>query len=126
MKIKRDSPGNYYTDDGRFEINLVDDYETECDDPHPVRLRVDTMTHYSDWFKKSLMSKGTIKWKKGVEYLCYYCEGNETHFYSRWIVWDIGAADYADNSGPSGFDTYRDARQFLMRLYENHQSTLLD
>ena len=121
FKLKRNFPGNYTTDDGFFNVEFVDNYETECDEAHPMRIsRADR-----EWFaglsafEKEQFSRShwTKYWALLNRQKGYFCDGGETHYYSRWIVWDNGADDYPAESGPDGFDTKKDAVEFLKRLY---------
>jgi hypothetical protein len=76
-------PGQWQSDDGRVEITLDHTFETECDEPHPVRYSMKTIeTQFSGWFRESLLQRGTIR----NGYLTYQCEGNESHWYAMWTV----------------------------------------
>jgi hypothetical protein len=115
IKFKRESAGMYVTEDGRASVEYVDNYETECDEPHPVRMRVDRLDRFSDWYRNRLLHMPGAKrrWRNGVEYLSYQCPGNESHFYGRWIAWDRDAGDYvgaADGAGPDGYATAAEAK----------------
>lgn len=115
MKLVRDAPGSYHTPDGKYEVLLVSDYETECEDPHPVRMRRDSIASYSGWFQRQLLDRNV---SRDSRYITYQCWGGETHFYSRWTVGIAGSGDYAPGTGPDGFDTLADAREFVAALYE--------
>lgn len=91
MRLISQGAGHYISENKRVEVILDSSFETECDEPHPVRMRTDQMSGYSDWYREKLLRRGKISLthtkKRGwVEYLSYYCEGNETHFYSMWVV----------------------------------------
>lgn len=116
-ELLREAPGLYRTPSGRYEITLDPHYETECDGPHPVRMRLDSLDRYSDSYKRSMLARGTIKHgKTGTAYLTYLCEGNESHFYARWVVWDNEKGDYPNGTSPDGFDTLAEAWEFLSDL----------
>lgn len=128
MRLKREHPGFYVTEDGLYEVQFVDDYETECDEPHPVKVRADTpgAEFQANEARRAgcNLKRKTKRTKKGyVEYLTWQCPGGLTHFYSRWTVGLAGEGEYAPGSnGPSGYDTLRDARSFVASLYERTDS----
>lgn len=101
--------GFYTTLDGRFEVVKVDDFETCCDEPHPVKLPREKWFMSGDYDSRG---RWVQKMKKG-----YHCEGGGTHFYVAWHIWDTKArnfnghfeGDYAAGTGPGFFDTFGDA-----------------
>lgn len=69
-------PGYWRTVDGEYEI-ARQEYETECDTPHPVRKPLPVRDWKGDWVPGP-------KWH----------EGGELHFYWQWHVWDLVSGDY--------------------------------
>lgn len=103
--------GFYVTPDGRFEVVKVDDFETSCDDPHPVKLPREKWFTAGDYDSRG---RWVTKLKKG-----YRCEGGETHFYVAWHIWDHKSGwdgDYAEGTGPGSFDTFDDAMSELAEI----------
>lgn len=103
--------GFYVTPDGRFEVVKVDDFETSCDDPHPVKLPREKWFTAGDYDSRG---RWVTKLKKG-----YLCEGGETHFYVAWHIWDHKSGwdgDYAEGTGPGYFDTFGDAMRELAAI----------
>lgn len=101
MKLISRGPGLYESEDGRIEVSLDPTFTTECDEPHPVKMRLDTLrtAYANDAFGQRgfdafvlaqqhrhggrLINRRT---KAGwVTYLSWFCEGGETHTYSQWV-----------------------------------------
>lgn len=71
-------------------IQRDDTFQTECDDPHPVRISRERRAEWqgmSDWDKQQLSRTNWAEYwalqngKRG-----WYCEGGEEHFYTQWTV----------------------------------------
>lgn len=105
--------GFYVTPDGRFEVVKVDDFETECDEPHPVKLPREKWHTAGDYDSRG---RWVEKLKKG-----YHCEGGGTHFYVAWHIWDTVGGDYATGTGPGAFDTFGDAMEELARIIKQEK-----
>jgi hypothetical protein len=100
--------GFYVTLDGRFEVVKVDDFETSCDEPHPVKLPREKWFMDGDYDSRG---RWVTKLKKG-----YRCEGGGTHFYVAWHIWDRQNGwdgEYAEGTGPGEFDTFDEAMRDL-------------
>lgn len=93
-------------------------FTTECDEPHPVKMRVDTLGDWytergiADYVKDILLSGGKkiqkhTKSEGWVEYLTWLCPGHEEHHYSQWTV--MVESDWTENV----YDTFGEARQAL-------------
>ena len=105
-KLISQGPGHWESEDDRVLITLDETFETECDAPHPVRLSLNTLDSFSDWFKRGILARGTVKGK----YVTYQCEGNETHHYSQWTV------RVDDEWTHDVYDTFAQARAAAERL----------
>lgn len=95
--LVRQPNGVYLTEDGRYEVTSDDGYMTTCDNPHPVRGR-------------KLGYGGVLSSRQG-----YYCEGGETHYYTRWHIWDLKLDDYAFGDSPGEYETFKEAAEALTR-----------
>lgn len=94
-------------DEQNTYIALDTTYETECDDPHPARVRADGL---SEREREDLIRGGAkVTYRNGVEYVSYYCWGHETHYYSMWTVMVNG--DWTDDV----YETFAQARAVLER-----------
>lgn len=100
--IRLISQGNqhYVSEDGRVEVILDPTFETECDEPHPVKMRLDALRaqYSSDDYGQRAFDKFvenvtlfeggrvfTKRTKEGyVEYISWHCPGGEVHHYSMW------------------------------------------
>lgn len=104
--------GFYTTLDGRFEVVKVDDFETWCDEPHPVKLPREKWFMSGDYDSRG---RWVQKLKKG-----YHCQGGREHFYTAWHIWDNGTrghgGDYATGTGPGSFTTFNEAMEELSRI----------
>lgn len=90
---------HYRTPDDEFEIYRDDEFETECDGPHPCRLtkkmRHDIEARYYNYplgearrvsEARAIHGPNAFNaWQEGHK--GWYCEGNETHWYSQWVAW---------------------------------------
>jgi hypothetical protein len=104
--LVRQPDGSYLTEDGRFEV-ACQDYDTWCDEPHPVKLpreKWEMVWVFPDDYRK----RPYQKLKKG-----YYCEGGAEHQYSRWHIYDLVRGDYAFDDGPGAYATFGEAAQAL-------------
>jgi hypothetical protein len=104
--LVRQAEGHYLTEDGRYEV-ACQDYDTWCDDPHPVKLPRDKWFMDGDFDSRG---RWVQKLKKG-----YRCEGGAEHSYKCWHIWDIEAQDYAFGDGPGAYETFREAAESLTR-----------
>lgn len=108
VKFRNRGHGHWETLDGRFEVLLMEDFETECLAAHPVRFPRDGYT------KEQL---GGLDYEIRWAYLDgkggYLCPGYQPHTYSRWQVWDNSTGDYAFDSGPGAYVTFKDAAEDL-------------
>lgn len=103
MRLHHRGDGIWETDelaDGRHPIVFIsrdDTFETECDNdhPHPVKIRVDTLTEAARNAERENARKiayGDVKEIQRVTkhgwatYLTYQCPGGELHYYSQWTV----------------------------------------
>lgn len=79
MKLECIEPGHWRSEDGRVEITLDDTYETECDTPHPVRMKLSKLT--AEQIKRlpfgHSIKRGCATW---------LCPGGEIHYYSMWTA----------------------------------------
>lgn len=93
----------------RVLITLDDTFETECDEPHPVKIRVDD-PNASYMVSEARKSGATVHTKQGrtkagwVNYYTWQCPGSCPHFYSQWTVSIDG--DWTDDV----YDTFSEAR----------------
>jgi hypothetical protein len=78
----------WVSEDGEYVIERVDDYETECDAEHPVRIGRPLREQFAqaqragtDHLWQSDLRRAIKEGRKG-----YQCPGCETHFYSMWEV----------------------------------------
>lgn len=92
------------SDDGRVEIYLDETFQTECEEPHPVRVRVDTTLLVIP--AEAKRSYG----RRGVEYASWHCYGGEEHYYSQWTVQIDG--DWTDDV----YDTFAQARGVVEKI----------
>lgn len=65
----------------RYVIERDDENETECDNPHPVRLSRNAQPYNND--EGSDRTLAIQAGHKG-----YLCPGSQLHFYSTWVVVD--------------------------------------
>jgi GrpB-like predicted nucleotidyltransferase (UPF0157 family) len=101
LRLIPDGPGEWHSEDGRVRIFHDHTFETECDEPHPVRMSMKTVeTQFSGWFRDQLLARGRVR----NGYLTYHCEGNESHWYAMWTVEIDG--EWTDDV----YDTFRQAR----------------
>ena len=85
IRITKQEEGLWKSEDGRVMISLDETFETECDDAHPVRMRLDKFPH----LKRPLDAKITNRLTKKdgwVQYISYLCPGCALHYYSQWTV----------------------------------------
>lgn len=113
MYLVSRGPGHYELEgdpNGTF-IMLDHTFQTECDEPHPCKMRVDDLANfYTDGGEKFCRGKRRFfkKTKAGVvEYVSWYCDGGEEHHYSQWVVMVDG--DWTENV----YDTFAEARSVL-------------
>lgn len=110
VTLLRQEDGSYRTEDGRYELREDYDFETECEEAHPVKLtaglikniqeRPHLYPHEADWAVQHR--------KKG-----YLCPGGCMHFYGGWVVWDLERNDW--KSGPTPYPSLKEAvRQELV------------
>jgi hypothetical protein len=113
--------GLYRTPDGEYEVYRDDEFETECDDPHPCRLTNKMREEIAARFYDSNLSErerasyaraihgpnAFAAWQEGRK--GWYCEGRESHWYSQWVAWT------GSDRGWSGewCDTLTDATEYL-------------
>lgn len=99
MRLISEGNQRYVSEDGRVMVELDSTFETECDEPHPVRMRMDALraaysrdehgqrafdkfVHNTKVFGGREITKLT---KEGwVTYLTWHCDGGEVHNYSMW------------------------------------------
>jgi hypothetical protein len=96
--------GHYETGDGRGLVVLDDTFQTECDEPHPVRMRRDSISRYSDWYQRELLARNR---SRNPNWITFQCEGNEQHYYSQWAVQVDGEWTH------DVYDSFAQARQVL-------------
>jgi GNAT superfamily N-acetyltransferase len=110
-KLISQGPGHYETGDGRGFISLDETFETECDDPHPMKLsKVDRAEFAAmDDHAKRMLSRSNYarydalaRGKKG-----YLCPGHSEHYYSQWTVRVDGEWTH------DVYDSFSQARQVL-------------
>lgn len=135
VPLVRDGHGAYRTEDGRYEVQLNDGYESECDAPHPVRIGREMYLLVSSALNGSADQAArdafhfVERWY-GWPYLRavragrdgYLCPGGATHFYSKWVVWDNKIDDYLGGSAEV-FDRFGDAARSLTRHLETARGT---
>ena len=94
MKLISQGSGEYLSEDGSVKVYRDDTCETTCDDPHPVRMRLNEFKRFytperaQEAVDKKVANGATIKSRKTkagwVEYISWYCDGGESHYYSQW------------------------------------------
>lgn len=104
--LVRQPEGHYLTEDGRYEI-ARQDYDTWCDDPHPVKLPREKWFMDGDYDSRG---RWVQKLKKG-----YRCEGGAEHYYTRWHIWDKKVGEYAFGDSPGAYETFKEAAEALTR-----------
>jgi hypothetical protein len=111
--IKQDD-GSWQTEDGEWTIGYVDDFETECDAPHPVKISAETRAAFwadSEWDRNTKwdfdIATAIRDGKKG-----YYCEGGKPHFYALWVAGDTGGSDVV-NREEAFVDSARHLARFI-------------
>jgi hypothetical protein len=87
VKLRKDGPGRYLTEDGRFLIDS-DLYETECEHPMCERLH-----------QAQINSPGDRAFRHSI-------------YITEWAVWDVAQDDYATGM-PENFPTKRQAVAWL-------------
>jgi hypothetical protein len=100
------SEHRWVTEDGRFEIQYDDDFETECDAPHPMRVSQSDIKRYRQHGHQhghgnDPAFKAIRDGRKG-----WLCEGGEIHFYGQWVAGTVGDVDVITRT-----DTLKDAMQ---------------
>lgn len=89
----------------RWVIERDDDAETECDNPHPVRLG-----------RNPQHLRGECRERRdAIDYghKGYRCPGGEVHLYTLWFV-----VDSTTNEQREGYDHYQHAKAECDRLNE--------
>lgn len=75
------------SEDGRWAVEYVDDFETECDVPHPVKITAADRAAFhaaTSWDRLN-------NWPQHVRMAIedgkrgYYCDGGEVHHYGQWV-----------------------------------------
>lgn len=109
IELRCVSPGHWESPDGRVLISLDPTFETECDEPHPVKFsraeRDEFASMTSEQRARLQRRDGDRYWalvegKKGC-----YCHGGEVHYYSQWTARIDGT--WTENV----YDTFAEARQ---------------
>jgi hypothetical protein len=72
----------WVTEDGVYTVEYVDDFETECDDEHPVKL--------TGWMRVSIARNphhwpGDARWAVRDGKRGYKCPGGQIHHYGLWV-----------------------------------------
>lgn len=82
------------TEDGKWAVEYVDDFETECMEPHPVKITKQMRDSYNH---TPVHSRG--RWPSALRDAIelgkrgYYCEGNDVHYYGLWVAGHAGGSD---------------------------------
>jgi hypothetical protein len=111
--IKWISQGNktWLSEDGLWALEYIDDFTTECENPHPVKIS----NEYRKKFFATLPHERSMKFSMEVRFVIqegkrgYYCEGGMTHYYGLWVS---GAAP--GTTGPEVIiraETFKEAAQ---------------
>lgn len=102
VELLKLSDTQYKTLDGRFEIYRDDEFETECDEPHPCRVTKNMRETYGrireDAHNRNeaphITKQRMVAAFGSAAYDAYqtgargwYCYGNESHWYSQWVAW---------------------------------------
>lgn len=108
--------GYWETEDGRYVVQYDDEFLTECEEPHPVRLgRAGTerlrrllAEHGERWFVSrhgpgQAALDALRQGKRG-----YYCPGGEEHTYGMWAAWR-GDANWDDLISGGRYETRDEA-----------------
>jgi hypothetical protein len=108
-------PGDWVTEDGRFEVRHEFGGITLCEGPHPVRL-TQAMIDHARANPRTLWAWPVLHahalGRKG-----FMCEGEMEHDYDLWAVWDTQADDYAGRYGAGkSFEKFADAVAFLVGI----------
>lgn len=116
-------PGHYEAgtegEDDHVLVLLDPTFETECDEPHPVKMRKDALraSYSNDSYGQQAFDKFlnnaklfhggrefSRQTKEGwVTYVSWMCDGGETHYYSMWTVQIAG--EWTENV----YDTFGEA-----------------
>lgn len=116
MKLISQGDQHYVTEDGVYEIELDPNFDTWCDEPHPVRLSKQDKIEFaamSDWDKQQLSRSNFAKyWALLNGGKGWYCEGDSEHTYSQWIVCEVGGS-YVGIDGVEAYDTFGEAKARL-------------
>jgi hypothetical protein len=113
IKLINQGDGRWVSEDDKYMVERVDDYETECDDAHPVKIG----RHLRNMFNEAVKDGTDHLWNRDLHAAIvagrkgYRCEGGEVHFYSMWEA-------SADNELVSRDDTFSDALRYLGRHIE--------
>lgn len=102
--LVRQPDGTYLTEDGRYEV-ACQEYDTWCDEPHPVKLPREKWV-MDGYFDKR--DRWVTKLKKG-----YFCDGGREHGYKKWHIYDLEMGDYAFGDSPGEYDTFKEAAESL-------------
>ena len=104
--------GFWVSEDGRWEVKYDDDFTTECDRAHPVRLTTELRTLVSErpWLWPVEAVEAVRARKAG-----YLCPGEQEHPYGRWHIWDHARRDYLVGSGPGAYESFTAAVHDLAR-----------
>lgn len=87
MKLMCQEDGYWKSDDGRVEIIHDHSFETECEEPHPVRMLRSSIDPNTPWGARILQAERfSVRGERGGKYISYLCPGGEVHFYSMWTV----------------------------------------
>lgn len=90
-------------------ISRDDTFQTECDDPHPMRF---SKQEIRDWhalspFERDRRFSHEYNWAMRNDKRGYMCPGGELHYYSMWTVMING--DWTEDMG----ETFAQARAVL-------------
>lgn len=100
------SEHGWVTEDGRFEIEYDDTFETECDHAHPMQVTQSDIRRYRQHGHQhgngnDPAFQAIREGRKG-----WLCEGDEIHFYGQWVAGTVDDGDVITRT-----DTLKDAMQ---------------
>lgn len=106
------------SEDGRYDIEHVHDFETECEVPHPVRITPAMAAEV----RKAVATdyRPAVEHRYGREVVTaveegrrgYHCEGGQVHFYSQWVAGPTNVNSVVIIRS----DTFTDAAQTVARF----------
>lgn len=118
IKFVNQGDKRWLTEDGKWEVSYVDDFETECDAEHPMRI---TAAHRREWNAMSDYERTDFALRnRDLAYALrnyksgYLCPGNSTHFYGLWVA---GAVE-GDPEVVNREDTFTASADHLARFIQ--------